>query len=112
MTERERGPWYSAGRPEGPNGAGRMWYYAQREPSLSSSCLSVGPFRTPQESEAEAERQNSLIVLRAAAPDLLAACEGLRAVIHDFLTHKEQTDCAVYIEAAVAALAKAEGGAA
>ncbi len=46
--------------------------------------------------------------LIAAAPDLLAALKGLRDVVHDFLTHKEQETCSTYIKAAEAAIAKAE----
>ena len=47
--------------------------------------------------------------LIAAAPDLLAACKGLRAVIHDYMTHAEQRDCAAHIEAADKAIAAAGG---
>ena len=52
--------------------------------------------------------------LIAAAPDLLAACEGLLAVCFDYLTHDEQSDanCGPALRAAYAAVNSAKGGAA
>lgn len=45
--------------------------------------------------------------LIAAAPDLKAALQGLRDVIHDYLTHEQQLAVKDYIHAADAAIAKA-----
>ncbi len=41
--------------------------------------------------------------------DAIKALKGLRAVIHDFLTHENQRVCAAYIEAADKAIAAAGG---
>ena len=45
----------------------------------------------------------------AAAPDLLAACKSLLDIIHDDLTHARQEDHRAALDAARAAIAKAEG---
>jgi len=47
--------------------------------------------------------------LIASAPDLLAACKNLRAIIHDYLTHAQQRDCAIDLEAADKTISRAEG---
>jgi len=49
--------------------------------------------------------------LMAAAPDLLAACNGLLDAIHDSMTHASQKHHEAAIAAARAAIAKATGGA-
>lgn len=47
--------------------------------------------------------------LIAAAPDTYAACVGLLDAIHDSMTHESQRFHAAQIDAARAAIAKAEG---
>lgn len=41
--------------------------------------------------------------------DLLAACKNLRAIVHDYLTHAQQRDCAIDISHADSAISRAEG---
>ena len=47
--------------------------------------------------------------LIAAAPDLLSACRGLLDAIHDSMTHESQNHHREQIDAAFAAVEKAEG---
>ena len=52
-------------------------------------------------------RANALLI--AAAPDLLEACRGLLDAIHDSMTHESQNHHREQIDAARAAVEKAEG---
>lgn len=102
MTQHTPGPWFAEFN-------GTYWEVWSNGDfgRIGDACASSAS--RPEHGSLELGEANARLM--AAAPDLLAACKGLLDAIHDSMTHAAQAAHAEQIDAARAAIAKAEGGA-